>query len=190
MIRIIPAEPPHDFYQKVELKGEKWLLTHSKDESLPRWWADYYDALYERYNGICAYTGMWISEFGMSLDHFLPKSKYPQHAFKWNNYRLTSSRINSRKSDKMGILDPFDVPDGAFRIQLDTGVVSVRESAFTDVEQLAQAHAALKILPMGAVSRMHMRWLDSFIQGNISPSFLRKVDPFLYAELLKQKFLK
>ncbi len=189
MIRIALAPEPPDFYQKVEAKGEKWLQNHKENKAPYPYWKAANDDLYARYRGICAYTGTWICKAGMGLDHFLPKSKYRALAYKWSNYRLTSSSLNSKKGDKEDILDPFDVPDEAFHINLFSGVVSINEAAFTTPEQLQRAKKTLAMLPMGHVSETHRKCLDEFILGRIDRIKLCTESPFLYAEMLRQGVL-
>ncbi len=87
------------------------------------------------------------------------------------------------------MLDPFEVPEGAFRLRLDTGVVHVYPPAFADAAQLARAEALLAILPMNLVSRMHLKWLDEYMHGDISEHKLRHDAPFLYSELLRQHII-
>lgn len=190
MIRVSPTEPPPDFHEKVEKRGKEWLSTHNEKQKLPRLWDRYRQPLYIQYRGICAYTGLRIHELGMSLDHFLPTSKFRDLAFTWSNYRLTSSSINSRKGDRTGILDPFEIPDRAFLLRLDTGHVSINEAAFSGNEQIEKARKLLEILPMNIIKNTYMQLIDDFMHKHISEKKLSEDAPFLYEELRRQHIIK
>ena len=70
--------------------------------------------LQKRYGRICAYTCQRI--VGGSVDHFLPKSKYPCLAYEWSNYRLSCEAANQAKGVKVGLMDPFQIDWGWFAI--------------------------------------------------------------------------
>ena len=46
------------------------------------------------------------------------KSKAWDRVYEWDNYRLACSRLNSRKNDFSDVLDPFDVQDDWFHLEL------------------------------------------------------------------------
>ena len=48
----------------------------------------------------------------------VPKSMAWDQAYEWDNYRLACSLMNSRKGDAASVLDPFDVEDGWFVLEL------------------------------------------------------------------------
>ena len=48
----------------------------------------------------------------------VPKSTAWNQAYEWDNYRLACSLMNSRKGDAASVLDPFDVEDGWFVLEL------------------------------------------------------------------------
>ena len=48
----------------------------------------------------------------------IPKSTAWDQAYEWDNYRLACSLMNSRKGDAVSVLDPFDVEDGWFVLEL------------------------------------------------------------------------
>ena len=54
-----------------------------------------------------------------TTDHFVAKqSAKLEDAYAWENYRLASGRMNSRKSTFSDVLDPFEVEDGWFVLEL------------------------------------------------------------------------
>lgn len=49
-----------------------------------------------------------------SVDHFVPKSRRPDLAYEWSNYRLALPQVNSYKGDSTDVIDPFVVHEGWF----------------------------------------------------------------------------
>lgn len=74
------------------------------------------------YKDTCAYLGVRI--YGdATVDHFNPISKYQEQAYKWDNFRLSSSLVNTFKHDHEDVLDPFHVQSGWYELTLLTGVI-------------------------------------------------------------------
>lgn len=75
------------------------------------------------YKNVCAYLGMALhpSTGAATVDHFLPKSVAPGLAYEWDNYRLASSSANRSKDDATGILDPFEIENDWFFLNLQSG---------------------------------------------------------------------
>ncbi len=86
------------------------------------YWTRALDTLHEVYRGVCAYTGFYIEPTcGPTVDHFvaITKATLPA-AYEWDNYRLACSLMNTCKREFPDVLDPFDVQDGWFVLNLDT----------------------------------------------------------------------
>lgn len=62
-----------------------------------------------------------------SVEHFVPKSIAPKLAYEWSNYRLASRKANTDRGDKY-VLDPFEVDDEWFVLDLFSGVLSANPS--------------------------------------------------------------
>lgn len=81
------------------------------------------------YDDTCAYLGLRIfaGQSRPTVDHFVPKSagaRGRELAYEWSNYRLSALRPNQVKSRK-DVLDPFEVEDEWFRLDLVRGNVKV-----------------------------------------------------------------
>lgn len=79
------------------------------------------------YDNTCAYLGIRISraQAPATVDHFIAKSHGAWgrvFAYEWSNYRLSALRPNQRKG-RAEILDPFEVDDGWFALDLVEGQV-------------------------------------------------------------------
>ena len=143
MIRVVLAEEPADFDAKVrkpglraiaEMVGEPNLskrrgrkrdvVANSRDaipaDKFPAYWTEALPELLEAYGRVCAYMSFYMERVtgAASVDHMLPKSLEWQVVYEWHNYRLACSLMNSRKNNYRNVLDPFEVEDGWFRIEL------------------------------------------------------------------------
>ena len=128
MLRIDQAPEPASFKPKVETPGDAWLQAHptrQAKEKMPDYWTACAQDLFDEYHGICAFTLMRIKKaHGKEMDHFRPKSKYRNLAYKWTNFRLVAPRINKKKWAHL-LADPFKIPKDAFYIDFSDGRIQV-----------------------------------------------------------------
>jgi hypothetical protein len=73
------------------------------------YWTRIIPDLYDAYGGICAYSCHWTpyDTSWKTVEHFKPKSKYPEEAYCWANYRFVCGLLNGCKEDHEDILEPF-----------------------------------------------------------------------------------
>jgi hypothetical protein len=86
------------------------------------YWTRALDALHEAYGGICAYSCFYIDRpLSPTVDHFVAITKTAlADAYEWENYRLACSLMNACKREFPDVLDPFDVKDDWFALDLNT----------------------------------------------------------------------
>ena len=131
MIRVVPAPEPEDFDAKVRQPGLRAFdrLANRKyggdkeavpGRDFPDHWRYSLDDLMESYHRICAYLCLYIPRGtgARSVDHMIAKSAAWNQAYEWTNYRLACSLMNSRKGAATTVLDPFEVEDGWFVLEL------------------------------------------------------------------------
>jgi hypothetical protein len=142
MIRVIPApEPPHfdslvrtpGLRAVAEMVGERpprrggrrfpKIRDRREDipsERFPPYWTEVLDDLMTAYDGICAYSCFRIHPVtgSRSVDHMTPRSRAHDKVYEWSNYRLASSLLNARKGEFGDVLDPFEIIDGWFQLEL------------------------------------------------------------------------
>jgi hypothetical protein len=72
------------------------------------------------YDRVCAYSCFRIHPVtgSRSVDHFAAKSRRWDRVYEWNNYRLSCSLLNARKNEFDDVLDPIQVDDGWFQLEL------------------------------------------------------------------------
>lgn len=111
MISVQEQPEPPDFSKKVRDPGSAFIhqLSYPVKWKNREYWRRSLHDLHTAYHGICAYSAHWIPcvTGAATVDHFIPKSIAPQFAYEWKNYRLASSKMNSRKGDYQDVLDPF-----------------------------------------------------------------------------------
>jgi hypothetical protein len=137
---------------------------------------------------VCAYSSLHIPRGtgALSVDHLLPKSKRRELAYEWSNYRLACSRMNARKNAFEDVLDPFEVRDEWFALELSTLQVvpgeGLPEPLRTQVQQTIDRLDLNDEEFIVARTAYHSDWRT----GVTNLAFLRKHCPFLAKELLRQ----
>lgn len=119
MIHVERQPEPETFDVQVRQPG---LNNLAQCRAINNYWRHCHNDLYNAYQGYCAYLAVKIprapdpnGNVGYStVEHFLPKGRYPHLAYEWKNYRLGCEDINNIKDNKVGILDPFFIQDNWF----------------------------------------------------------------------------
>jgi uncharacterized protein (TIGR02646 family) len=193
---VIPVKPksePADFSRKVRKPGLAFL---QKDPQPKNWknreyWREILYDLHKSYNGICAYSAQWIpyDQDAATVDHFLPKSSYPQFAYEWSNYRLASRRMNSRKREYLDVLDPFTLaPDWLI---LHFPSLQIKSNPALQTHQRKQVTATIDRLMLNDEICIESRkyWLRAFC-GGCPFNFLERNAPFVSYELKRQDLVE
>jgi hypothetical protein len=110
-----PARPAGRRFTKIADDRER-----IPSKEFPTYWIEALDDLMEAYDRICAYSCFRVHEItgARSVDHFAAKSLAWDKVYEWSNYRLVCSRLNARKNDFGDVLDPFEIGDGWFELEL------------------------------------------------------------------------
>ncbi len=213
-MRVIPAEEPADFDELVrqpgldaiaELVGEESRRRRSgrkrqrvarnrtelKPEDFPPIWPEATDDLLDAYHRICAYACLYIERItgSATVDHWAPKALTYDKVYEWTNYRLACSLMNSRKRAFGDVMDPFEVEDGFFALDLITleAIPGPRAGA-----QLPLVEATIERLGLNRsdYSEALGDYFHDYMDGNISLQHLERRAPFLAKELRRQGKLR
>jgi hypothetical protein len=186
---IIQPEPP-SFNSKVRIKGINFLTKLGRKPYRKEWinhsyWREALGDLRIAYNGICAYSGTWIpySVGNHSVDHFLPKDKFPNDAYEWNNFRYVSARFNSRKGTRK-IVDPFSIQNGWFQLDLATFIVQPSPNITSAIQQ--EINRTIEVLNLNndpLLLEERIAWYEQFRMGEVTLEHLHKKVPFLAREI-------
>jgi len=199
MIHVESQLPPDSFDSEVRLKGLAWLKKKNipLDQPLPPktglkpYWQACLDDLHKSYDGCCAYLAVFFERTtgGGSVDHFIAKSQRADLAYEWSNYRLACSRMNSRKREYDDLLDPFEIEDGWFHLELITG--RIYPNPALSPERLAAVQATIdRLLLDDAGNReMRARHYQEYRENHYTAEFLKKRSPFVCLEAQRQGLL-
>jgi hypothetical protein len=196
MIPVIPKPEPVDFNAKVRIPGTIFLSScpypHNHEWKGHSYWKKISNDLYILYNGICAYTGEWFSRTStsVSIDHLIPKSTAPQLAYEWNNYRLTTQKVNNNKGDNLDIVDPFTVESGWFT--LDVPSCLIKPGDFLPPSIRAKVDRTINVLQLNEDDEYVQNRCNIilyYIQGDISLGYMRQKYPYIAHELTRQNLL-
>ncbi len=187
----LQPEPPH-FFVKVRRPGEEFLLQNPgvKGSKLKQYWREIIPDLYDAYGGICAYTCHKV-EFdtgAKTVEHFKPKEKYPQDAYRWDNYRFVCSTLNGRKGNHEDVLDPFTLQDGWFIMHFPS--LQLRPGQHLSGSENSSVWKTINRLKLNDYTCVRGRRdrLVPYLLGKYPFSFLEEIAPFLARELRRQKF--
>lgn len=214
MIRVQPAPEPPDFDERVrqpglraitELVGEPVTVPRPgprrkvaaerredlKPEDFPPFWREMTGSLLTAYGRICAYACLYIDHVtgSATVDHWAPKSTSWERVYEWDNYRLSCSLMNTRKSTFGDVIDPFEVEEGLFALDL------VRLKAVPGPSAGArenEVEATIKRLGLDGSDYAEALgyYYHDYIEGHISLQLLERRAPFLARELRRQGKLR
>lgn len=192
MIHVDLQPEPSNFNTDVRIPGKRFLARvpnlSGKQWKNKDYWKKISTDLYVAYNGICAYTGLWFSKSTapVSVDHFLPKSKEPEKAYEWNNYRLITQIMNSYKDDNI-IVDPFEIHNGDFILDFPSCLIKVNPNLPREKIDIIQS--TIDILKLNSSDDQVQARCDiiiSYVNEEISKQYLKKRYPFIAYELERQ----
>ena len=203
MMRVHQAPEPDAFDELVRQPGRRALdrlaaekYSGSKEavpaREFPPHWRRSLDDLLAAYSRICSYLCLYIPRGtgARSVDHMVPKSMAWDQAYEWDNYRLACSLMNSRKGAAASVLDPFDVEDGwfvlelvAFQVLPADGLANPTASAVTDtIERLR--------LNDEECCGAREEYAEEYWRESVSLDYVARRAPFVAYELRRQNRLR
>ena len=199
MIRVVPACEPGDFDEVVRQPGRRALekladkdYSGSKDaipaSEFPPLWRKSLDDLLTSYNRICSYLCLYIPRGtgARSVDHMLPKSRNWDQAYEWTNYRLACSLMNARKGAVASVLDPFEIEDGWFALELVDFQVAPGEGLVSGVAEAVKGTIERLRLNDLECCKAREEYAQAYWDGDVAFDYLRRHAPFLARELRRQ----
>lgn len=210
MIRVTPAEEPLTFEAQVrqpgrraiaELVGETPLriagqryaqVAESREEipagAFPAYWSRALDDLMERYHRICCYSSLYIHPVtgARSVDHMVAKSMRWDQVYEWTNYRLACSLMNARKDAIASVLDPFEIEDSWFALELvGFQVVSGEGLAGDDLVAVEDTIQRLRLNDLICCDA-RAEYAEDYWNRQVRFDYLTRRAPFVARELQRQ----
>ena len=190
MIRVDPKEEYPEFDTEVRKPGAAFLAIcprpTSKEFSKKNFWNRAAPELHASYSGICAYTSMYLPE-QWTVDHYLPKTEYPEQAYEWKNFRLASGKVNTTKGIQPDIIDPFEVENDWFFMDIPSCLLKPNPALERPVRvRISQTINSLRLNQDDNYVQERCSILIDLAREDISLSFLRRRYPFLAKEVTRQ----
>jgi hypothetical protein len=161
-------------------------------KAFPGYWTRALDDLLAAYHRICAYTCFYIEPVtgAASVDHMVPKSLAWNRVYEWLNYRLACSLMNSRKGAAPDVLDPFEVEDGWFTLEL--VAFQVKPGDGLDPQIRANVERTIDRLRLNDLDCRAQReaYAINYLEGHIGLDYLSRRAPFVARELRRQGRLR
>lgn len=214
MIRVRPAEEPPDFEAQVREPGRRAIaelvgeapprragqrfaqVAESREEipasKFPPYWREALGDLLERYDRICSYLCLYIARGvgAPSVDHMIAKYMRWDQVYEWTNYRLACSLMNARKSAIASVLDPFEIEDGWFVLELVEFQVVPGEALAPDVATAVDVTIERLRLNDLECCKARLEFAEDYLHGEIRLDYLRRHAPFVERELRRQGRLR
>lgn len=195
MIPVREAPEPPGFDRTVRQPGceRRAAKQAAGDGPWPDTWRACLEDLCAAYNETCAYLAVRIRRAVSppTVDHYRPKSRYPELAYEWSNYRLASPRMNARKGDSEDVIDPFKVADGWFQL---ADLVSMMVVPGPDLTQgdRRMVETTIQRLNLNDVLCRRDRGEDweAYAAGEISLAHLQRSSPFVAREAERHGLLR
>lgn len=186
MIHVSPAPEPPTFDRDVRQPGRR-AIAEGRDP-LPACWTACLPDLRKAYQSVCAYLCVIVPPGvgASSVDHFAPKSKRRDLTYEWSNYRFVSSLMNARKHAFEDVLDPFEIDDDWFELELST--LQVRPSASCTSEVRSRVMATIQRLRLNDQECIDARshCYDAYLAKDVSFDHLLTSSPFVAREMIRQ----
>ena len=120
----------------------------------------------------------------------VPKSTAWDQAYEWDNYRLACSLMNSRKGDAASVLDPFDVEDGWFVLELVAfQVLSADGLADPTAAAVADTIERLRLNDEECCGARE-EYAEEYWRENVTLDYVTRRAPFVANELRRQNGLR
>jgi len=153
--------------------------------SFPPYWREALDDLHAAYDRVCAYLCVRIST-DPSVDHYVAKSRRWDLVYEWSNYRLACASMNSYKGEYGDVLDPFELQDGWFALELvEFQVVPGAGLTVSDVD-LVRATIRRLHLNGPRFCRIRAEFAEARWSGDITDEYLARHSPLVARELIRQ----
>ncbi len=186
MISVSPRPEPDTFEARVRAPGRQ-ALAEDKNP-LPDYWRRCSRELLEAYDRICAYSCFHIPRVvgGATVEHFAPKSARRDLAYEWSNYRVVCALMNARKREFEDVLDPFEIDDDWFELEL--AFMQVRPAERLGERTTQAVLKTIDRLKLNDVELCRARedWYDDWIGGQFTASYMARHAPFIYREAVRQ----
>ena len=197
MIPVRPAEEPPNFDADVRRPGLQAVSRLGQTfggrgqipaGEFPAYWRRILPELLTRYERICSYLCLYIPHGtgAPSVDHMVAKSMRWDQVYEWTNYRLACSLMNARKGAVETVLDPFEIQDNWFALELVEFQVVPGEALPSDIATAVEDTIERLRLNDLECCKARSKFVEEYQQRHVSLDYLRRHAPFVERELRRQ----
>ena len=164
----------------------------SRDEipagKFPPYWREMLDDLMESYHRICAYLCLYIPRGtgAPSVDHTVAKSQRWDRIYEWSNYRLACSLMNARKGAAACVLDPFEIEEGWFALELADFQLVPGGGLPDDITEAVEDTIKRLRLNDHTCCEARKEYAEAYWNEDILFDYLKRHAPFVARELQRQ----
>lgn len=189
MIPVQPQDEPPGFNDAVRAKGRAHLQANPVEPKVPasywegkEYWRTVLPELATAYSRVCAYSAFRVPRVAgwHSVEHFRPKSLYPELAYEWANFRFVCQRMNGRKRDCEDVLDPFTLPSNTFDLIVETGKILVHRECPSALRLAAQQTIERLKLNDADCRQDRQEHYELCVKGNWFVDELERQSPFVF----------
>jgi hypothetical protein len=153
--------------------------------SFPPYWRRALGDLQDAYDRVCAYLCVRIST-DPTVDQYVAKSQRWDLVYEWSNYRLACAAMNSYKAECGDVLDPFELQDGWFALELVEFQVVPGAGLADGHADLVRATIRRLRLNLPRFCRIRAEFAEARWNGEITADYLSRHSPFVAIELRRQ----
>ena len=160
--------------------------------AFPPYWHKVLGDLLASYDRICSYLCLYIPRGtgAPSVDHMFTKSMRWDQVYEWTNYRLACSLMNGRKRAIASVLDPFEIEDGWFALELvEFQVVPGEGLARDDLAAVEDTVTRLRLNDL-ICCEARAEYAEDYWNGQVRFAYLMRRAPFVARELQRQGRLR
>jgi hypothetical protein len=196
MIRIEPQPEPDVFDNLVREPGNAFVLTTpnptSKQFEKHPYWREVLPQIRTLYSNICAYSCFYVpaATGSNTIEHFKPKSHFPDLAYEWSNYRFVSQKLNGKKGVHQDVIDPFLVEHDSFVIEFPSLLVKPNDRLDSPKQEAVLASITrLRLNDEGTCLEQRTTYTRNYCLGRMKWRLLKSDAPFLAREVARQGFI-
>ena len=106
--------------------------------------------------------------------------------YEWKNYRLASALLNARKADFGDVLDPFEIIDGWFQLELNGFQIMPKARLKSSIRTRIKDTIDTLGLDDFRCRSARQHDADKYWSGEVSLNILTEESPFVAKELRRQ----
>ena len=146
----------------------------------------------DAYREICAYTCFRIHRVtgAATVDHMVPRSCAWDRVYEWSDYRLACQLVNACKREFSDVLDPFEIEDGWFVLEMVGFQVKPAEGLSDEIRKQVEDTISRLGLNESSVRNRREADAEAYWHSSVQFEFLLEQSPFVARELQRQGRLR